>query len=144
MELLNALGINHYAIVQFFIFILVFIFLTQVVFAPFLKAYEGRLQRTKGGEQLADEYQAKTQRTQNEYAEKAREIHARIQTIFQKSRNEATAESDRIVGQARKEAEALIEKNRQTVAMATSQASSELKGQTAQMALAITNKLLGK
>lgn len=144
MELLNALGINHYAIVQFVIFILVFIFLTQIVFGPFLKAHEGRLQRTKGGEQLADEYQAKTQRTQAEYAEKAREIHARIQTIFQKNRTEAMAEYERIVGQARKEAEGMIEKNRQAVATATMQASSELKGQTSQMALAITNKLLGK
>lgn len=144
MELLNALGINHYAIVQFFIFILVFVFLTQVVFGPFLKAHEGRLQRTKGGEQLADEYSAKTQSAQAEYAEKAREIHTRIQSIFQKSRTEAMGDYDRIVAQARKEAEALVETNRQAVATASAQASTELKGQTTQVALAITNKLLGK
>ena len=144
MGLLSALGINYLAIVQFGIFILIFIFLTTYVFNPFLKAAEERQKRTKGGEELAEEFHHKAIALQAQYEQEARALNAGIQDVFQKNRAEAAAESERVVGQARKEANETIEKNRQAIVRAVETASGELKSQTPAMALAITNKLLGK
>lgn len=144
MGLLSALGINSLAIVQFGIFVLIFVFLTVYVFGPYLKAAEERQNRTKGGEELAEEFQGKTIDLQARYEQQARDINGRIQDVFQKNRAEALVEYDRVVGQARKEAGELVEKNRQAISRAVDAAAAELKSQTPQMALAITNKLLGK
>lgn len=144
MSLINALGINEFAIVQFGIFILIFGFLTTYVFKPYVAAYEQRQDRTKGGEVLAEEFQHKTTELHADYESRARLLNSHIHEIFAKHRAEALAEYDRIVGRARQEATALIEKNRQSLATAVHAAADELKSQTPAVALAITNKLLGK
>lgn len=144
MSLIHALGINEFAAVQFVIFILIFMFLTNYVFKPYVAAFEQRQNRTKGGEVLAEEFQQKTTELHSDYETRARLLNSHIHEIFAKHRAEALAEYDRIVGKARQEATALIEKNRTTISSAVTSASGELKSQTPQVALAITNKLLGK
>lgn len=144
MHLLHALGINQYAFVQFLLFVLIFMFLTGSVFGPYFRALLEREQRTVGGETLAEEYHQRTAELQNEYQTKARSLNAQIAEIFQKNRNEATSEYEVIVSRARTEATSLIEKNRLAISLAIQQATEELRGQTTPMALAITNKLLGK
>ncbi|HRO66312.1 MAG TPA: ATP synthase F0 subunit B [Pseudobdellovibrionaceae bacterium] len=144
MDLLHALGINQYAIVQFLIFAVMFAFLTGYVFTPYAKALDEREKRTVGGENLAEEYQEKAIELQAEYQTKARDLNAQIQAIFQTQKGTASAEQEALVRQARDEANALIEKNRQVIAKSVSQVSEELRGQTTNVALAITNRLLGK
>lgn len=142
--LLHQLGVNHFAIYQFFIFIGLISFLSIYVFSPYLKALEAREERTKGGRELATEYQAKTVEMHSTYQDRARDVNNKIQAIFQKSRAEAMVEYERIVGVARGESQALIEKNRQTLNQSVATATQELKNQSTTMAVAITNKLLGK
>ncbi|MBX3041442.1 MAG: ATP synthase F0 subunit B [Bdellovibrionaceae bacterium] len=144
MDLLHALGINQYAIVQFLIFAVMFAFLTGYVFSPYAKALDEREKRTVGGENLAEEYQEKAIELQTEYQQKARDLNSQIQTIFQSQKGAASAEQDKVVRQAQDEANSLIEKNRQAIAKSVSQVSEELRGQTTNVALAITNRLLGK
>jgi len=144
MGLLQALGINGLAIIQFGILLVIFLFLSLYVFGPYLRAAEERQTRTKGGEALADEYQQKTTDLQIRYQERAREIHGQIAALFQQSRSEAATEYERIVGKAREESNRLIEKNRLTIGEAVSVASADLRREATQASLAITNKLLGK
>lgn len=144
MSLLHALGINQLAILQFFIFVIIFSFLTFYVFAPFVRANEERQKRTKGGESLAEEYHQKAVELHSQYQDKAREVNGHIQAIFQKNKAAAQVEYDEIVGKARKDAGDVVEKNRQQITRSVTAARDELRGQTTAMALAITNKLLGK
>lgn len=144
MDLLHALGINQFAIVQFFIFVAIFSFLVAFVFTPYVKALDERQSRTKGGESLAEEYQQKATDLHSEYQAKAREMNGQISSIFQKNKAEAQQEYDRTVGRAREQATQLIEKNRKAISQSVQTAAEELRGQTTSVALAITNKLLGK
>lgn len=144
MDLLHALGINQYAIVQFLIFGLIFAFLTGYVFGPYTKALNEREKRTLGGESLAEEYQDKALELQAQYQNKARDLNSQIQNIFQSQKSIASAEQDKLVRSAQEQAGALIEKNRQSIVQSVHQASTELRGQTTQVVLAITNRLLGK
>ncbi|MBX2988124.1 MAG: ATP synthase F0 subunit B [Bdellovibrionaceae bacterium] len=144
MHLLHALGISQLAIIQFLIFVFIFTFLTYGVFTPYFKALMEREKRTVGGEALAEEYQQKTIELSTEYQNQARAINTQIQEIFQRNRNEANAAYDRVVGAAREEASQMIEKNRAQISQAVGAAQNDLRGQTTAVALAITNKLLGK
>lgn len=144
MELLSALGITYVAVIQFIVFVALFTYLTLYVFGPYVHAYELRLEKTKGSEVLAEEFQKKAVELHSEYQEKAREVHGHIHQIFQKNRSEALADFDRIVNQARQQANESLDKNRNAIEKAMSTASNDLQGQTSTMALSITNKLLGK
>ena len=60
MEIIQQLGINGTALIQFGIFICAFFFLNLYLFTPYYKALEERENRTLGGEDLALEFQKKS------------------------------------------------------------------------------------
>src|SRR4051812_22524150 len=103
MEMLNSLGINSTAIIQFAIFIVTFYFLRSYVFTSYYQAYEQRQQQTKGGEELANEFGEKTAQLHAQYQEQSRKIHSDISAIYQKNRNEAMGEHEKTIAQARSE-----------------------------------------
>lgn len=144
MSLLHALGINEFAIVQFVIFLVVFYFLVSAVFRPYLAALSERQNRTVGGVHEAELYQHKAVELHSDYQDKVREVNSHIHEIFQKSRAEALAEYDKILQAARQSAASQIELNRQKIAQVVAQVGADLQRQTPSLALAITNKLLGR
>ena len=144
MEMIHQLGIGPAAIIQFLIFVSVFGFLTHFVFTPYYSAFEWREEKTKGSEDLAHEFKQKSLDLHSEYQEKARETHAQMSAIYDKARTETMVECEAIIAKAREEANDLVESNRRRIADSIAKAASELKGQTSVVALAISNKLLGK
>jgi F-type H+-transporting ATPase subunit b len=144
MEMLNSLGINSTAAIQFVIFLFTFYFLRTYVFSAYYQAYEKRQEKTKGGEELASEYSEKTAQLHAKYQEESRKIHNEISAIYQKNRGEAMSEYEKTISEARAEAQKLVESTRTSISKAIATAAAGLKGQTGDLALAITNKLLGK
>lgn len=144
MDIFNQIGINTTAIIQFVFYAIALVFLSKTVFAPYAHALEERQKRTKGGEDLALEFQKSAIELQSEYEIKARKQNEQIKAIFDATKSEANAQFERSVTSARDEANALVEDNRNKISSAISSAAAELKGQTAAVAMAITNKLLGK
>jgi F-type H+-transporting ATPase subunit b len=144
MEIFQQIGINGTFIYQFLIFAVVIIFLSKFVFTGYAHSFEERENRTKGGEDLAVEFKKKTIQLQEEYEKRAREIATEIKWIFDTHKQEATRAFEDSTHEARTTADAIIKSNRTTLGAAVSVASDELKKQTASVAQAITNKLLGK
>lgn len=144
MEVIHQLGINSTAVIQLIIYVMIFSYLSIFVFKPYFDALKEREKRTKGGEELAQEYTKKAFEIHSEYEEKAREVHGKIREIFHKKKSEALAEHDSIVAKAREEAGKVVDSNRVKISKAVAAAESDLHGQTTTVALAITNKLLGK
>lgn len=144
MGMLQSLGINSTALIQFVIFVFTITYLAVFVFKPFSEAQEERSVRTKGGEDLAQEYHKKTIELHSEYEVLAREVHSKISEIYAKARATANAEYEKLVGEARAEANKKIEENRAKIAKTVASVSEELNAQTPGVALMITQKLLGK
>ena len=142
--MLQQLGINGTVIVQFFIFIVTLVALMKLVYEPFTAIHEKRLQNTKGGIEIADDIQKRALELQSQYSSKAKDIHETISSIFKKSKADAGAEYEKIIGQAKSEATAELEQNRKELEKRTSQLESDLKEMKAGLVLAINNKLLGK
>ena len=144
MDIFGQLGINLTAVIQFVLFATALLFLSKFVFGPYAHALEERERKTKGGEELALEYQTKAVELHSEYEAKAREINLEIKGIVDSSKAAANKEYEKIVANARAEADQLIQKNRATISSAVAAAAGELKAQTSAVAMAITTKLLGK
>lgn len=144
MDIFGQLGINTTAAFQFVFFAIALIYLSKVVFAPYAQALEERQKKTKGGEDLAVEYQAKSVELQAEYETKARALNTEIKSIIDSAKSQAAKDYEQSVEKSRVEAEKLVQQNRSTVSSAVESAVGELKSQTSAVAMAITTKLLGK
>ena len=144
MDIFQSIGVNATAIVQFVLFAIMLIFMSKVVFAPYAHALEERQKRTKGGEDLALEFQKKSVELQSTYENKSREINDQMKQIFDAARAEANKKYESSVGASRAQATQLTTENRSKISTAVAAASAELKTQTNMVAMAITNKLLGK
>lgn len=142
MDIFGQLGINTTAAFQFAFFCIALIFLTKVVFGPYAHAFEERQRRTKGGEDLALEYQNKSVELQSSYETKMRELNDEIKSIVDSAKTQANKEYEATVNAVRSESEKLVQSNRTQLVAAVQGASQELKTQTTSVALAITNKLL--
>lgn len=142
MDIFGQLGINTTAAFQFILFSIALIFLSKFVFAPYAHALDERQARTKGGEDLALEYQNKSVELQTEYETKLRDLNDEIKTIVDASKSQANKEYEVLVGRARSEAEQHVQGNRSKISTAVAAASADLKSQTTAVAMAITTKLL--
>ncbi|MBO9667502.1 MAG: ATP synthase F0 subunit B [Bdellovibrio sp.] len=144
MDIFGQLGINTTAGIQFVFFAIALLFLTKFVFTPYAHALEERERKTKGGEDLALEYQAKSVELNSEYESKVRDLNNEIKTIIDASKSEANKQYEATVAKSRGEADQLVSNNRSKITTAVETAARELKSQTQAIALAITSKLLGK
>lgn len=144
MEIIQQLGINGTALIQFGIFICAFFFLNLYLFTPYYKALEERENRTLGGEDLAIELQKKSASLQDDYQAKAKAQAKTIKEIYDEQRAGAVKEYESLVGKARAEAAALLETNSQKIAQSIQATSAALKAETTNISVAITQKLLGK
>lgn len=144
MDIFHQIGINTTAIFQFVFFAIALLFMTKVVFGPYAHALEERQKRTKGGEDLALEFQKKSIELQSQYEAKAREVNGKIKDIFDDVKSGANKQYEAAVNAARDEANKLVLDNRSKLTKAIEQAAAELKNQTTLVAVTITNKLLGK
>ncbi len=118
MEILQQLGANETAFIQFFLFVVTITFLTTVVFNPFFKAYDQRLKQTKGADQVASETQEEAKKIEQVYQSRAREINDKLTSVFSLSKNEATESANRILNEAKA-----------TVSAATAKARTEIDAQ---------------
>lgn len=98
LKILLQLGANETMFIQFGIFVVTISFMTVFVFGPFFKAYDQRLQQTKGADQVANETQDEAKKLEAIYKTKAREINDKIKGIFDDSKNTAVAKVSDIVG----------------------------------------------
>ena len=144
MEIIQQLGINGTALIQFGIFICIFFFLNLYVFTPYYKAHEERENRTLGGEDLAQEFLKKSSDLQNEYQAKAKEVTKRIKDVYDAHRAEASKEQESLLNKARSEAASLLETNNQKIAQSIQATTAALRSETTNISVAITQKLLGK
>lgn len=142
MDIFGQLGINTTAAFQFVLFAIALTFLSKVVFAPYAHALEERQKRTKGGEDLALEYQNKSIGLQTEYESKIRDLNTQIKEAVDMAKTQANKEYENLVNNARVESEKLVQSNRSKVSSAVQQAAADLKTQTTAVAMAITTKLL--
>lgn len=142
--MLHQLGVNNTVFFQFVIYILVFPLLHILVFKPFAKAQEERQNRTKGSEQLSYEFHQKTAELQSEYQRRAREVNGLIHEIFVEAKTQASTEQEKILQAAKQDAQNTIDQNNKKISTLIAEASKDLSGQASQLALTVTQKLLGK
>ncbi len=143
LKILLQLGANGTVFIQFGIFIVAISFLTVFVYGPFFKAYDQRLQQTKGSDQVAHETQDEAKKLGLIYQNKAREINAKIQTIFEDFRKQGGDKTAELLSTSKAEAAQLTEKARANVEQQKLNAQKDIAAISNDVASEISKKLTG-
>ena len=143
MEILFQLGANWTAFVQFVVFILTITFLTTYVFGPYFKAYDQRLNQTKGADQVAMETQEEVIKLGSIYQTKAREINQKIQQVFESSRADASGTANSILNDVKTKAAEQVEAARKQIQNQRASAEGDLARVSNDIAQEISNKISG-
>lgn len=144
MAIVQALGLNGSLLIQFAIFAFAIVYLSYVVFVPYLAALQKREEQTKGGEDLAVEILKQSDELKAQYETKARQINSEIKTIFDEHRDQANREYNSILLKARAESTKQIELARAQVIAELVVATKEIKNEVSIVAGIISQKMLAK
>lgn len=143
MDILSALGVDATLGIQFIIFLVTYIFLVNVVFKPYHRAYEERVKRTHGNAEVAERILAETKELEVEFEQKARLLNYETKGIFDSERSEAMKEYDRTVSQARERAKSTMEKNRASIVRELARAREFMRSGTPDISRGVVDKLIG-
>ena len=143
MEILLQLGANKTAFIQFVLFIVSISFLTKVVYGPFFKAYDQRLNQTKGADLVATETQEEVKKIESIYKLRAREINEKVKNIFDLSKKQASESGSTVLNQAKIVATDLTEKARKEIATQQALAEKSIQSISEDVASEITKKITG-
>lgn len=143
MELFKTLGLDVTVFIQFGLFVFVYIFLSNILFKPYIKAFNKRKDQTIGKTDTAERYIAEAEDLEKEYETKAREISLKFKVIHDESRSSALKEHDKLVTEARSQAKELTDQAKKEITTQTQQAKSELKAQIPIIAKSISEQMVG-
>ncbi len=144
MELLTSLGVNSTLVIQLIAFLVVYVVLKYVLFAPYFKAYNERNLRTVGQTELAERYVNQTRELEEKFALKASEVNERYKAVYDKTRGEAMKEYDRLVSESRVLAKRLVDESRAKIQKEMDSARGQLKSEVEGVSKLINQKLIGK
>ncbi|MCB0392370.1 MAG: ATP synthase F0 subunit B, partial [Bdellovibrionales bacterium] len=111
---------------------------------PYNKAYEERVRKTEGNQNLAEQAIEETKTLELEYEQKARSINKEFKSIYDASKTAALHEYDRLVSEARESAKKTIEANRKKISNELEKAKNDLAKEIPTVSQTIVSKLIGK
>lgn len=144
LGILATLKVDNTLWVQLGVFLFAYLVMSQLVFKPYLDAYQKRQDKTVGGEEQAEKLAQDALVIQNSYEEKLREVNAEFKSIYDKEKSEAQKVYNEKVGLARTEADSIIDATRKEIETNVAAVKQELKNEIPAISAAMTAKLIGK
>ncbi len=144
MDILNSLGIDKTVWIQLACFVVSYIFLSNFVFKPYLKAFHERERRTIGNEDLAARIIDEAHQLHGEYEKKAKALNLEIKNFYEKARAESMHEFDVIVKKARDDAGDLVDEARTKISAEVQRARQSISAEIPVVSSVIASKLVGK
>lgn len=143
MEILQQLGANQSAFFQFFIFAISIAFLTTFVFGPYFKAYDQRLLKTKGAENVAKDTVEETKNLNLIFQSKAREVNDKISGIYNAESDAAKKTAEDLLKSAKNVSTQTIEASRKQLSEQVAQSATQVQALSKDIAQQLTQKFEG-
>ena len=144
VEILTSLGINSTFFYQIAIFFIAYMGMSNIVFKPYLLAYNERQRRTVGSKKEAESLNAEADKIEKDYVREARELNDKIKNLFGDMQAKATKEKAQIIEAARSQAEANMKTGRDSIEQAMSEARGSMQTHITEISEKIQNKFVGK
>ncbi|OQW47745.1 MAG: hypothetical protein A4S09_14400 [Proteobacteria bacterium SG_bin7] len=143
-SIIDTLHLDQTFFFQFGFFVVAFSFLSLLLFKPYYKAYEQRLEKTQGSEEVAVKMLADSESLYTQYQDAARKLNLEIKAAYDELRGEAQKETENIVSAGRKDSQAKVEKAMKEVSSQLEIEKNKALAQIPEISSLIRGKLLGK
>jgi F-type H+-transporting ATPase subunit b len=144
MEIFRQLGVNETLWVHLACFLVSYFALYFLILKPYMAAFIEREKRTVGSEEAAVRLVEEANDLQTQYALKSRELNSQMKAFYDEARTSAQKQSEKIVGDARTQAAALLQRSREQIAGEVAKAQQTLQSEIPAVGAAIASKLAGK
>ncbi|MCB0419442.1 MAG: ATP synthase F0 subunit B [Bdellovibrionales bacterium] len=144
MDILLSLGVNQTIGYHFLLFLVVYLFLANLLFKPYFQAFKKRVEHTSGSEQLAERLISEAEELHKEYEKKARAVNQEHKVIFDTHRSEALEEHEAVVRAAKEKAQTIIEESKRTIEREIDKARTEISKEVNSVSELIVNRVVGK
>lgn len=98
--LIGSLKLNETLFIQFVVFLIGYSFLYFLLFKPYNKAAQERLDRTKGSEESADEFDEEIELLKRKYSAKVKETNVAVKEVFKGYEQQTKRESAELLENA--------------------------------------------
>jgi F0F1-type ATP synthase membrane subunit b/b' len=143
-SIIDTLHLNQTFFVQLLFFIVTFGFLSLLLFKPYYKAYEQRLQKTQGSEDIAVKMLADSESLYSQYQEAARQLNLEIKAAYDELRGSTQKETDNIINTGRKDSQGKIDKALKEMTAQLDSEENKALALIPEISSLIRTKLLGK
>lgn len=144
MDILLSLGVDHTVGYHFLLFLIVFMFLSQLLFKPYFQAFKARVEKTSGSEQHAERLVTEAQELHEEYEQKARQLNDESKVIFDSHRAEALEEHEAVIRAAKEKAQKIIDDSKKNLDTEVEKARKQLGSEVGSVSQLIVNRVVGK
>lgn len=144
MEGLNLSDIPIDLLLNLLNIVLLFLLVRTLVYKPVRKFMDARTARVNAAAEEAAEKAAAADAREAEYTQKLADVNRESETILAQARKNAQAEAEKIVGDARAEAKTVTENARREAEQARADALRDMQGEIVDLAFDISEKLLAR
>lgn len=142
IEILTSLGIDETVFMQFAVFFLAYISMNFIVFKPYMAAYNERMSRTVGGQELAEKMLSEAAEKEETFKNTARDLNQKIRESFQQWDSKAKQETESILADAKQQSEVELKKAQKDLELAVEQVRGDLKTHVTQLSKNIQDKIV--
>jgi len=136
--------LNITATIMLALFLLIFVWLTQMLFKPFLRIYDERERRIDGAAEEARSLKEGAQAQQGEVERRLAEASEQARDILDGLRDEGAAKERALIDAARAKSQGLIEDAKADLFAASADARKQLKTESERIADDIVASVLGR
>lgn len=139
-----VIDIDGTVLVQFAIFVLLYIILRKFLFAPYLRMRAERASHIEGAEKKAHDLEHRREALDAEYQQRMQKARSSAEDERMKMQAEGRARETELLSQARGRAQERISETQKRIAAQVAAAQAELEKQAEPLAHQIAGKLLGR
>jgi F-type H+-transporting ATPase subunit b len=144
MEVLAALGLNSSVLIQFFLFVAIYMVLSRFLFQPYYQAFLRRSERTIGSTEEAEKINAQSESLEQKYANSLKSLNVEVKKIYEAAKTQAHAEQEDILRKARAHAKELLDESLVETKRQIQAAQPQIQAESLSVSKEIVQKLLGK
>jgi F0F1-type ATP synthase membrane subunit b/b' len=140
--ILEQLGLDQTFFIQFAVFVVLFVFLGNVYFKPFLKLIQARHKRTVEDREAAEKLMADADQKFEEYRKRLAEERAAARKDYENLLTEVKKEESAMMAQSRSEAKKITQEAADSVNQQREQVKRQLEADVESLAKTISETLL--
>lgn len=142
MDVLDSLGVNQTIVLQFGVFLVCYLIISNLLFKPYFAAFSKRDELTVGQSAEASQIWKQVELLQQQFESEAKDLNMKVKEIYDAHKIESSKLYNEALIVARQEAKELLENSRKTLKLEIQSLEKPLANEIAEMSHLIQKQVI--